>query len=904
MKVRYRGQGVKRYRYCSEYYDIPSDKWTTVEKLDLFKKLKSFPSVFDTVQYFDLRQFEPIQDYLTFKDDLVYVYDRGAVRKLDRMAFVRKQAHLPERGLYIYKIIKYDNQNMSRLSKVSKTVNALVYRSLGGIGDIIMTTPILEAAYRKFPGFKITYSCPNEFLPLVENNPFVDNIVSFNDSMTKEDWDVVSDLTSDCIKYEIDKQPNVDINRSEIFSSKCGLGLNDLPSPKIFLTEQEILDAKEELADIKDNIKFGLILKSNATVRTWPYFDQLRGQLLSEYPNSVTLEFCKSQPAGWNPPSDRTRGVFGSTLRKVAALLNECDVVVSPDTGLAHISSALRVPTVWIFTHIDGEIRTRGYDNIWIVQETPENCPKGQPCWYEIPCSRSPQNQKEIATVPPCAEAIPSEKVLEAVSAAIQQPNLSYIVVYKDNLDLTSKCLSLIKEYKRAGDEIVVVDNGSMRTYCDLDGCENMKFIKNSENLGCIIGRNQGMIEANGRFLLTLDNDQFISAHTTHMLSMTDGDIVGSEGWSMDVKGYAFNIEKGMGELAYVGGGGMLVRKSLAEKIGYLTEDYAPAWFSDPDFCFKAVKDGYSLGCQRNSGITHLKHKTVLSQTDFDSDSAWKRSHRIFLSKWSSELREQGVIVPQRVITNLIKGDRPTLSVYMLSWLRYGVLKKVLKGMAKSTRMPIEFYLRVQAGEKLTNGTRDMIKDLVSVFPFSRLEFTNSNQGTAGPRKRMVGDFIERSNCKYLCLADDDILFNDYSFEYAVAYMEENPDIGGVGIPHKPWGFYLNEGPGFRRLDRINLTQEVTYVDVLGSGHSIFRREALMDMEIDIEYFVGAWDWDMTMQISRAGWKLVILDLDNIGAQNLGGGDAEYRKVRSDKENKKRTVDHFKRKFNLGKQSL
>jgi hypothetical protein len=89
---------------------------------------------------------------------------------------------------------------------------------------------------------------------------------------------------------------------------------------------------------------------------------------------------------------------------------------------------------------------------------------------------------------------------------------------------------------------------------------------------------------------------------------------------------------------------------------------------------------------------------------------------------------------------------------------------------------------------------------------------------------------------------------------------------------------------------------------VLGSGHSIFRREAFRNVEVDTDYFVGAWDWDLTFQMTVSGeWKLVILNLPGMRSVNRGGGSSEYRKVRSNKDNNKKVVNKFNEKFRLGK---
>jgi ADP-heptose:LPS heptosyltransferase len=703
MKVRYRGQGIKTCTHQGEKYEISSETWTEINNLTLFKKLKSHPDVFDAVSYFDTKPFELIEDLIQFKGNLIYTGDAIAVRSLDKIPFVRKQAVKPEEQVHIYKITSYDNENMSRYADVQRTVNAFIFRKLGGIGDVLMTSPVVEAAYKRYPHFKITYSCPQEFLPLMESNPFIHYLELYHSRVTKKNWDVVSDLTRDCIKYEISHQPYVDKNRSEIFAEKCGLDINPLPRPKMFLSTDEIMLAKEELKNFK-GLKVGLVLKSNAPVRNWPYFSELRDLIINSYADVCVLEFCKQKPKRWQG-HEQVYPVFGRHLRDVAALINECDVVISPDTGLAHIASCLRVPTIWIFTHIDGKIRTKNYDNIWVVQTTPEDCPKGRPCWYEISCNKSEHPNLELKRDAPCSVAIEPQKVFEKLMEVLDKPNVSYVVVYKDRPNITEKCIHHIKEAKKKNDELILVDNGSKSEYA-FSKEKGVICIRNKQNQGCIIGRNQGMKEASGRFVLTLDNDQFITPKTTHALMTTEGDVVGVEGWSMDEGGWAFDIKDKRGPLVYVGGGGMLVKKKVAEDVGYLSEEYAPAWFSDPDFCLKATKRGYSIECQHGSGITHLKHKTINIQDDFDSEAAWRRSHKIFVKKWGSYLSEENGLITPKDISTLITSKTPVVLFYMLSWLRHDYLITTLESLTQTLRMPVFFNLRVQGAERIDSGLR------------------------------------------------------------------------------------------------------------------------------------------------------------------------------------------------------
>ncbi|MGW8180006.1 MAG: glycosyltransferase family 9 protein, partial [bacterium] len=246
MKVRYRREGAKIVTFQNKRYEILGGSWVDINNLSLFKKLKSHPDVFDAVSYFDLKPFELIEDLIEFDGNHIYTGDALAIRSLDKIPFVRKQAVKPEEQIHIYRIINYDDENLSRFSDVKRTVNSLIFRRLGGIGDILMTAPVVEAVYRRYPHFKITYSCPAEFLPLMENNPFIYHLKPYREDIVGQGWDVVTDLTRDCIKYEITHQPDVKKNRSEVFTEKCGLDINEVPRPKMFLMTDGILNAKKE----------------------------------------------------------------------------------------------------------------------------------------------------------------------------------------------------------------------------------------------------------------------------------------------------------------------------------------------------------------------------------------------------------------------------------------------------------------------------------------------------------------------------------------------------------------------------------------------------------------------------------------------------------------------------------
>jgi len=644
MLARYRKGGKKKFSVANEHVIIDSMNWTPIHDVRVFMKIQEHPDVFDVVKFFDYRPLIPHAKHLKIDKDLIITKERLVVDKLKKMHFLRYQAY-KDNGEHIFKVLNYNNRDFRAWRVTGEVLNAFIYRSKGGLGDIIMTTPVIEEVKNRYPKSQITYACPKEFMQIMESNPFIDNLVHFKARETQTPYDIVINLTTDCIQYELKKGMGCGLNRPEIFIRSCGMSFEYTPSPKVYLTKSEIELAKHEVDGLPIGPKIGIVLTSYAPVRQWHKFEELREKLIDEYPNATVLEIAKGKPKGWNGGKYKGKvyPVFGRSLRELAALMNECDVVISPDTGPAHISSSLRVPTIWLFTHIDGKVRTKNYRDVHVIQSIPSEChSKGRPCWYEIPCSKvDGVSRLELRENPLCSQAITVEMVMEKVGEVLSAPNLSYIVVYHGQYDITKKCISLLLKQRRWNDEIVVVNNGTARLeefYPGVNEIHNLKTLNNEENLGCILARNQGLKNSSGRYVMFVDSDQYVAPQTTHRLFTTEGDLVGVEGWSVDNAGLASNVEDGKGRLAYVGAGCLLVKRSILEELDGFDEAYAPAWFEDPDLCFRARKKGYKIAYQANSGVEHLQHRTVNNQKTFNWKDVWHNSHQVFMKKWKSVL--------------------------------------------------------------------------------------------------------------------------------------------------------------------------------------------------------------------------------------------------------------------------
>ncbi|KKL61023.1 hypothetical protein LCGC14_2199460, partial [marine sediment metagenome] len=276
------------------------------------------------------------------------------------------------------------------------------------------------------------------------------------------------------------------------------------------------------------HLVIGLVLKSNAEVRQWPYFKELRNRLLKQYPKASIIEISHSEPSNWKKHR-KVIPIFGFKLREVAALINQCDLIVSSDTGIAHIAGALGKPAIWLFTHIDGKIRTKNYRNSYVCQVTPDTCMKGRPCWYEIPCGKGNVKGRksfENKENPVCATELTVDMVMETCKEVLSVPQV----------------------------EIITIKSVAERIHEEIDLIEDLdKKIKLST----------------GRGILLINEGQVISPLTLHRFMIADGDIIACKNNAEYHLSYSDGKYK-----SYVGINGLFISKEAYLRIGGFSSDF------------------------------------------------------------------------------------------------------------------------------------------------------------------------------------------------------------------------------------------------------------------------------------------------------------------------------------------
>ena len=253
------------------------------------------------------------------------------------------------------------------INKTSR-INICIYRGCGGIGDILMLTPLLEAIKTEYPNYHLTFaldtkSAGDTYYSLVKNNPYIDEIVSAHE-VVRDDYHLFKDMSSVCLQYENSGLPW--INRIDIFANACGFKLkNTLP---FYLVEPEEKNWAFEFVKKTANDKKKIMLHTASydVKRTWPikkYTDLI--SLLNKTNNNFTYYINDFQ--NLNPYWNQYKNVVNISqykIREVAAITEQMDLFVGPDSGPMHIAGSLKVPGIVLFGSIPPQSRINYYPTL------------------------------------------------------------------------------------------------------------------------------------------------------------------------------------------------------------------------------------------------------------------------------------------------------------------------------------------------------------------------------------------------------------------------------------------------------------------------------------------------------------------------------------------------------------
>jgi GT2 family glycosyltransferase/glycosyltransferase involved in cell wall biosynthesis len=252
---------------------------------------------------------------------------------------------------------------------------------------------------------------------------------------------------------------------------------------------------------------------------------------------------------------------------------------------------------------------------------------------------------------------------------ASDAPRVSIVIPVHNKVEYTVASLRSLAEHAGATpfEAIVVDDASSDATAGRLAQIDNLRVLRNDENLGFIGSCNRGATASRGEFVLFLNNDTLVTAGWLEALlgcfaERANAGLVGArliypDGRLQEAGGIVFNDGSGWNygrfehpddprfnfrrRADYCSGAAILLRRELFDKLGGFDTRYAPAYYEDTDLAFAVRAAGYEVYVEPRAEVVHFEGIT----SGTDTTSGIKRHQVVnrdkFVEKWSAALARQ-----------------------------------------------------------------------------------------------------------------------------------------------------------------------------------------------------------------------------------------------------------------------
>jgi GT2 family glycosyltransferase len=237
------------------------------------------------------------------------------------------------------------------------------------------------------------------------------------------------------------------------------------------------------------------------------------------------------------------------------------------------------------------------------------------------------------------------------------------VVVTHDQLDYLRLCLESIAEHTGGDYEVVVVDNASATETRDYlarwaDQRAGCLVVANQANLGFAAACNQGLRAGTGECFAVLNDDMVVShgwlTNLLGCLAATGAGLVGPMCNRISGAQYLEAAYESMAAMhrfcleynrpdpslwkrtARLGGGALVIRRAVVERIGLFDERFTPGNYEDDDYCLRAALAGFSLYIAGDTFVHHFGGAT-LARDEEAYRRLMTRNGRLLAEKWDTD---------------------------------------------------------------------------------------------------------------------------------------------------------------------------------------------------------------------------------------------------------------------------
>lgn len=252
------------------------------------------------------------------------------------------------------------------------------------IGDIVLITPIIRCLKKQYPDVEISFLTKCEYVPILEANPYIDTIYSFKTSLSEvipslkaADFDLVIDLHKNlrsfiikirllkksysfsklnirkwlAIRFKMNSLPKIHIVDRYFFALRSLKIKNDGQGLDYFIPEKDVVDL-EVLPSIFKSGFYAIVIGAKHFTKRFPIDKQI--ELIDNLKLPIVLFGDQAEYDDGEIIKKKTQnevfnacGIFN--INQSASLLKLSKKVITNDTGLMHIATALNkdVISIW-----------------------------------------------------------------------------------------------------------------------------------------------------------------------------------------------------------------------------------------------------------------------------------------------------------------------------------------------------------------------------------------------------------------------------------------------------------------------------------------------------------------------------------------------------------------------------
>lgn len=285
--------------------------------------------------------------------------------------------------------------------------NILFYRSLGGLGDILMHRMMFEDFKKISPETKLFMACPPQYMDCLIDHPYLDGVLNSQDTFL-DDYPMWFNTSNACGKYESSIAPLSDKHRSDIWAEFCGVKLTS-HNMHIKMTEDELKKGQELIKKVKNKEGPSIALCPISAIASKNLLPQQIKNIVNELHDMNYFVFGLHGTPIQTLTDMKVPTICGIKTREWMSVIHAADYIISVDTSAFHMAGGIGKPLTGIFTWADGKIYGKYFD-FFLVQKHRDN---GD--WNCGPCYNYGSCPLTKNPIKPCITTINNDMIMEQI---------------------------------------------------------------------------------------------------------------------------------------------------------------------------------------------------------------------------------------------------------------------------------------------------------------------------------------------------------------------------------------------------------------------------------------------------------------------------------------------------------